>query len=454
MSKKGKITAMSLSLSMTASIIAGVTNVGALCPDDVLNENVDELQQSIIDYIFIKNYISENITLGSEMKKKLDFNNDGSVNVIDLSHVKNKILDLSEKQSTTPVTTTTVSQTTPVTTTTVSQTTSVTTSSVPTELHKGDRVWYSGKAYFKADGTGNTVDVSGYYTISDIIYNTQLPYTVQLENTGWVAYSNVVKRSEVTTSVSSTAVTTTVTSPPAGTSTTTPVTVTGDIKKGDYVKYEGDAHFTASGSGSTVKVSGIFKIAEILINSMYPYTVQLENTGWVSYKDVTGKDQPVTAADKFDGNVYRIKNAASKKYLTAMGADDRCNICQLSENGSSSQMFKTGSYYNTSSYRIYACCTDKTKVIDIVKEKETSVAEGCNVQIYDAVDPEAQTWIIEDAGNGKYKIVSAKDTGLALTAYGTSDGTPSGKTSSSKGNIYVSKYTGSESQLWYLEQIN
>ena len=43
------------------------------------------------------------------------------------------------------------------------------------------------------------------------------------------------------------------------------------------------------------------------------------------------------------------------------------------------------------------------------------------------------------------------DPGLALTAYGTENGTASGTTSTSAGNVFVSQFTGAANQLWKIE---
>ena len=73
-----------------------------------------------------------------------------------------------------------------------------------------------------------------------------------------------------------------------------------------------------------------------------------------------------------------------------------------------------------------------------VKDSEAKVASGCNVQLYEAVDPDAQTWVIEEVSDGKYKIVSIKDNSLALTANGNTSGSSSGKDQTSEGNVFIS----------------
>lgn len=53
--------------------------------------------------------------------------------------------------------------------------------------------------------------------------------------------------------------------------------------------------------------------------------------------------------------------------------------------------------------------------------------------------------------NDLFKVVSAADPNLALTAYGTANGTASGMTNTSAGNVFVSRFTGASNQLWKLE---
>ena len=83
--KMRKVVASVFSVILSSSMLCGTSS--ALVADDVLNETTDELQQCIIDYIFVKNYISGNIILSNDFSKKLDMNNDGYTNIIDLNHL-------------------------------------------------------------------------------------------------------------------------------------------------------------------------------------------------------------------------------------------------------------------------------------------------------------------------------------------------------------------------------
>lgn len=706
MKKVNKKTAVILSLVMALGSVTASSKVAALNPDDVLNDTMDELQQTIVDYIMMKNYISGNITLGNNFKIKLDYNHDGVVNIMDSARAKSKILELSQKDSpaettttTSPVTTTdettlpitlipilteptstylsyvnklnvgdmvyykgkaqyssdgngkavevsgtykiaeilesgsaeytvrlenagwvkysavagnvveivpgdtdelkigdmveyagevntmadgtgkvtevsrglykvinilagtkypnivqlegagwvsykaltgkeppaVITTTSATVTTTPDTSTSVNAPSttVPDEiLSVGDKVQYSGKAYYSANGAGTVIEVSGIYTVEQILTDSAKPYTVLLKNAGWVSYEALTGKKQpvvtttatvTTTPVTTTLITTTAKTLKVGdkvsysglvrytssgngkikevsgdfvideilkdssvkynvhlkdagwveysaltasyqpevtttvatttaTTTTTSVSVnTGtDIKEGDYVNYRGMAYYSASGEGEAVEVPyGIYKVLSVLESSIYPYTVRLDKAGWVAYKDITGIEQENEML-KFDGKTYVLKNSASKKYLTAGGQITKSNVYQSSKSDKKEQKFRFELYDNTGSYRLYI---SDNKVVDIAKTPSAEISSGCNVQIYDAVDPQAQSWKIIALEDDTYKIVSAADEKLCLTVYGAGDGTNTGKTIVSAGNVYLSEYIGIECQKWSLEEV-
>ena len=129
-----------------------------------------------------------------------------------------------------------------------------TSASSSTAVKVGDKVKYSGDAYYTSDG-GKSVKVSGTYTVAAIKENAK--YNVQLKGVGWVSLSN------------------------ASSTPTTPETKpsTSTVKVGDKVKYSGDAYYTSAG-GKSVKVSGTYTVAAIKENAKY--NVQLKGIGWVS----------------------------------------------------------------------------------------------------------------------------------------------------------------------------
>ena len=125
---------------------------------------------------------------------------------------------------------------------------------------------------------------------------------------------------------------------------------------------------------------------------------------------------------------------------------------QWTGDGSTEQKFKMDLYQN--SYRIRAMSssngTDKT--LDIVKSNG-NVVSGANVEIYEPIDDIAQEWLFVEVEDGVYKIVPKYNTKLALSVYGNDNGTANGTTATSNGNIFVSTYTGADSQKWIISKI-
>jgi len=155
-----------------------------------------------------------------------------------------------------------------------------------------------------------------------------------------------------------------------------------------------------------------------------------------------------------DGGVYELKNVGSGKYLNVhMGYDvDTTNVYQWTRDYSTEQKFKVVYISATDSYRFYAMCSSggTNRVLDIVKSGGT-VQNGCNVEIYRPVDPIAQEWKIINVGTaGRYKVVPRTNTAVALTAYGTQNGTATGKSPTSAGNVFVSTCSGNgtSNQQW------
>ena len=156
-----------------------------------------------------------------------------------------------------------------------------------------------------------------------------------------------------------------------------------------------------------------------------------------------------------DDAIYRLRNVGSGKYLNVHNGVDAntTNVYQWTADGTVEQNFRLEEKIN-GKYHIRAMCSSDgyNRVLDIVKSGGV-VASGCNVEIYNPTDPVAQEWLFYDMGNGRYKIVPASNTSVALTSYGTSNGTSSGQTSTSAGNVFVQTYTGSLNQLWVFEPI-
>lgn len=161
------------------------------------------------------------------------------------------------------------------------------------------------------------------------------------------------------------------------------------------------------------------------------------------------------------GKVYKITNVASGKCINVHNNYDEngMNVYQWRDDGSVEQTFKVvydASYNNYNGgyrFRAKTSANGQYRVLDIVKSG-SSVISGCNVEIWAPTDNVAQYFEIIEVSSGKYKIVPVANTGVALTSYGTSDGSNAGTASTSAGNIYLSTYTGSNNQLWTFTEIS
>ncbi len=364
---------------------------------------------------------------------------------------------------TTAATTTTAQSTTAATTTTaVTTTTKATSASTnPSVLKKGDKISYSGPVYQSSSGAGKAAQLpSGTYEIADIITTESVPYRVQLKNYGWIAYDAAAGKQ---VSATTAAVTTTVTKA------TTAATNPSVLKEGGKISYSGTVYQSSSGAGKAAQLpSGTYEIADIITTETVPYRVQLKNYGWVAYKDITGYSTTpaVTTAQTtqqtsvssgsadFNNSKIKIKNSYSGKYLSAVSTSDESNVFQLSSDSSKNQVLTVKNYYNTDSIRLYF--NDK-QVIDIVKnetsEEAKKITAGCNVEVYNDCDVNAQLFKLVKVNDNAYKIVSASNPSVCLTVNGNSDGSNNGISQTASGNIYLSDYSGKSEQLWIIEKV-
>lgn len=156
------------------------------------------------------------------------------------------------------------------------------------------------------------------------------------------------------------------------------------------------------------------------------------------------------------GTIYSFKNAGSNLYLDVCGGTDadNNNVAQYKGNSTVSQDFKLEKSSTGNGYILRAQVGSKTRVLDIYKTNGR-VENGNNVQIYRNVDPIAQEWLIIPVDSAHYKIVPRSNPALALTSYGSSNGSATGKSTTSAGNVFVSTYTGNNrNQLWSIEREN
>ena len=159
-----------------------------------------------------------------------------------------------------------------------------------------------------------------------------------------------------------------------------------------------------------------------------------------------------------NGSEYSFQNYGSFSYMTVHNGTDAndVNVYQQSVSATSNlgtrHKFKleyvpsTGGYY----LRSMISSSGTNRVLDIYKINGY-VSNGGNVQIYSPNDPLAQHWFIIGTGITTFKIVPRTDMSLALTAYPGGDGSSSGTTTTSTGNIFVSTYDDTNDyQQWMI----
>ena len=158
-------------------------------------------------------------------------------------------------------------------------------------------------------------------------------------------------------------------------------------------------------------------------------------------------DIPITS-----GGIYTIRNAASDKSL--MSHPDSTNVFQYISAVSDRQAFKLVGANGVFTFE------------SIIRAGEglTYDYSGSNTQnvsnVYTAAISttlaDKQEWMFQYVDNDEhgynlYAIVSRADSTMALTAVGTANGSFSSTGVTASGNVIASTYTGSDSQLWYLE---
>ena len=158
-----------------------------------------------------------------------------------------------------------------------------------------------------------------------------------------------------------------------------------------------------------------------------------------------------------DNGVYRIKNVNSGKYLNAhYGVDaNGTNVYQWTSDGSTEQKWRVSYNLATDAYHIYSMCSSngKNRCLDVT-DSGGNLVSGANIKLYTPNEPASQEMTIVSLGNSQYKIVMKRNTNMCLTAYGTSNGTSAGTTSTSAGNVFISTYTGAANQKWTFEYTN
>lgn len=157
-----------------------------------------------------------------------------------------------------------------------------------------------------------------------------------------------------------------------------------------------------------------------------------------------------------NNTVYRLKNVGSGKYLNVHNHVDAngTNVYQWTADGSVEQRFLF-SYISGNSYRIHTMCSSNgtNRCLSIVKSGG-SVLNGCNVQIYTPTDSSAQYFTVQSAGPQCVYLRSATNPNVVIGSYGNSNGSSTGTSATSAGNVFMQTFTGSSYQKWILEPYN
>ncbi|MBR3534203.1 MAG: C39 family peptidase [Oscillospiraceae bacterium] len=243
------------------------------------------------------------------------------------------------------------------------------------------------------------------------------------------------------------------------------------LKEGDQVRFAGWVNTSSDGSGSDKYLdSGVYTITKILDPSL-KRPVNIGNAGWAPYDAIyenqpyfgngtpsepTTPENPASPSPSSNaessvtsGQVYNIVNCMSRKYLNVdYGKDaDGTNIYQWTSDGSTEQKFKAVSA--SDAWKLLAMCSSSggNRMVTAVKPED-----GENVYLFKPTNDVTQLWTFTKIKDGIYAIGLKAYPGYVLTSADYNNGSASGTSKSSGGNVFISKFTGAENQLWYFEK--
>ncbi|MBQ7969154.1 MAG: DUF3289 family protein [Clostridia bacterium] len=201
---------------------------------------------------------------------------------------------------------------------------------------------------------------------------------------------------------------------------------------------------------------------ESTVNPDYNIFHSIESTTTSSRPVITINYGYALPSSLTNGSVYSFQNYGSYSYMTVHNGSNAndVNVYQQdvypASNLGAQHKFKLEYVPSTGGYYLRAMCSSggTNRVLDIVKSNGY-VNNGGNVQIYAANDPLAQHWFIIGTGDYTFKIVPRTDMSLALTVCPGGDGSSSGTTTTSVGNIFVSTYNDTNDyQKWMIQDEN
>jgi len=159
-----------------------------------------------------------------------------------------------------------------------------------------------------------------------------------------------------------------------------------------------------------------------------------------------------------NNGIYSFMNCESAGYMSVNGTNpaNNSNIYQLLGNGNGAQLyqkFKLEYVHSTGGYllRSMASSSGADKVVS-VNRGTSNVSANMNVRLSSPGDSLGQEWLIVPVNYYEFKIVPRTNMSLAITAYGYGNGSNTGTSYSSTGNIFVKEYDSDNYyQKWYIE---
>ena len=162
-------------------------------------------------------------------------------------------------------------------------------------------------------------------------------------------------------------------------------------------------------------------------------------------------------AGMLSGSVYSFRNGGSYSYMSVNGTNptNNSNIYQVWSDGdiaATTQKFKLEYVQSTGGYLLRAMSSSSgTDKVVSINRSSMDLANNMNVILSTYSDSISQEWLIIPIDYDEFKIVPRANMSLALTSYGFNNGTNTGITSTSQGNIFVQTMTDDNSnQKWYI----
>lgn len=163
----------------------------------------------------------------------------------------------------------------------------------------------------------------------------------------------------------------------------------------------------------------------------------------------------------FNGEIYAFRNLDSFSFMSVDGNEpvNNSNVYQVWNDTSAiptTQKFKLEYVSSTGGYilRAVASTAGSGRVLS-VNRMMNNLSSNMNVRLSMYDGDISQEWLIIPNDDYSFRIVPRADMSLALTAYGYYDGTSTGTTATSEGNIFIQTFvSGKACYEWYIYDNN